>query len=57
VFGKFFRAQNAQKKQVPGSGLGLFLTQKIIEGHGGHISFESEEDKGTTFFIELPIVE
>ncbi len=57
VFGKFFRAQNAQNKQVPGSGLGLFLAQKIIEGHGGHISFESEENKGTTFFMELPLVE
>jgi len=57
VFGKFFRGQNAEKSQIPGSGLGLYLAKKIIDGHGGSMSFESEEGKGTTFFIQLPLVE
>ncbi|MEY4927320.1 MAG: hypothetical protein RI894_1756 [Bacteroidota bacterium] len=39
-----------------GSGLGLAISRRIIESAGGTIAFESEEDKGTDFFIELPIV-
>ena len=38
-----------------GSGLGLPTTQKIIEGHGGRISVESEVGRGTQFTIELPV--
>lgn len=54
VFGKFFRAKNAVRKQTDGSGLGLFIVKKIVEKHNGEISFESKEGKGTTFFITLP---
>ncbi len=39
-----------------GSGLGLAISRRIIETAGGSIAFESEEDKGTDFFIELPTV-
>ena len=39
-----------------GSGLGLAISRRIIESAGGTIIFESEEDKGTDFFIELPMV-
>ena len=38
-----------------GSGLGLPTTQKIIAGHGGRISVESEVGRGTQFTIELPV--
>lgn len=38
-----------------GTGLGLAITRGIIEQHGGSITFESEEEKGTTFFISLPL--
>jgi len=37
-----------------GSGLGLAMVQQIIKAHEGNIYFESEENKGTTFFVELP---
>jgi signal transduction histidine kinase len=37
-----------------GTGLGLAMVRQIIENHRGTISFESEEDKGTTFIIDLP---
>jgi two-component system nitrogen regulation sensor histidine kinase NtrY len=40
-----------------GTGLGLAISRKIIEQAGGQIYFESVEDEGTTFFIELPIAE
>lgn len=57
VFTKFFRAVNAMKFQTEGSGLGLFISKNIVEAHDGRIWFESEEGKGTTFYIALPIQE
>jgi signal transduction histidine kinase len=38
-----------------GSGLGLFICQKIIDAHGGKISAESQPGKGTTFLIDFPV--
>lgn len=56
VFEKFFRAKNAMDKDKIGSGLGLFTTKNIIERHKGKIWFENDKDKGTTFFVSLPIL-
>jgi len=55
IFERFFRTSNAKSKAEFGTGLGLFITRKIIEQSGGDIRFESEEGKGTTFYITLPI--
>jgi len=44
-------------KKAKGIGLGLAVTQGIIERHGGHIMLESEVGKGTTFTVRVPIVE
>jgi len=55
MFSKFFRAQNAIQKDPDGSGLGLSVVKSFIEEAGGTVSFESEEGKGTTFFVSLPI--
>ena len=49
VFDRFFSTKAGQ-----GTGLGLLVTQKIVDEHGGTISFESEPGKGTTFTMRFP---
>ncbi len=56
VFQKFFQMKQTTKMDVPGTGLGLYITKKIVELHEGEIGFVSEEGKGTTFWFTLPIV-
>ena len=55
LFHQFFRGQDAMEADSTGSGLGLFISKRVIEWHKGKISFESKEGKGTTFFITLPL--
>ncbi len=55
IFQKFFRSGNIMKQQTEGSGLGLYITKSIIEKSGGKIGFESQENKGSTFWFTLPI--
>ena len=54
VFKEFGRIENDKKKPISGSGIGLALTKRLIELHGGEIWFESEVGKGTTFFFTIP---
>jgi signal transduction histidine kinase len=55
IFGGFYRASNAQASGINGTGLGLYLTRTIILQHKGSIGFISEEGKGTTFVVNLPL--
>jgi len=55
IFEKFFRAANAQRAVPEGSGLGLSLVKSLVEGWGGKLTFESEENVGTTFIITIPL--
>jgi len=55
IFTKLFRADNAKEKEVSGSGLGLYLTKSIVRHIKGHIWFESAINKGTTFYLMIPL--
>jgi signal transduction histidine kinase len=52
IFTPFYRGEN--KKFSEGTGIGLYLTQRIIQLHKGSIRVQSLRGKGTTFTIELP---
>jgi len=57
LFSKFYRGSNVSNLHPNGSGLGLYITKNIIEASGGKIRVESEQHRGTTFYITLPLVE
>lgn len=54
LFNRFYRASNTANVPVSGSGLGLYIVKSIAHQLGGDISFESEENVGTTFTVTLP---
>jgi signal transduction histidine kinase len=55
IFGRFMRADNARQSGISGTGLGLYISRGLVERHGGQIWFESQEGKGATFFLTLPV--
>ena len=55
IFDRFYRVDSSLRRGTAGAGLGLYLSKTIVEAHGGEIWARSEANKGTTFFIALPI--
>jgi len=53
MFDAFQRAGNVG--EIPGSGLGLLITKRCVELHGGSIGFESGAGEGTAFTVRLPV--
>jgi signal transduction histidine kinase len=55
LFERFFRASTAAERQIPGTGLGLYIARAIVDAHGGSISVASEPGQGTSFTIDMPV--
>jgi len=54
LFDRFYRVAGAADR-APGLGLGLYISRRIVEAHGGRIEVESEPDSGSTFTVVLPM--
>jgi two-component system OmpR family sensor kinase len=55
VFQPFFRADRSRTRQTGGVGLGLALSERIVEAHGGRIEIQSELGKGTRVTFTVPL--
>ena len=54
LFERFYRVKDADRVDIKGLGLGLYITRSLIEAHGGQISVTSEPGRGSTFTFTLP---
>jgi signal transduction histidine kinase len=56
IFDRFYRVDAARARTSGGTGLGLAMARTIVTLHGGHISVESQVEKGSAFTIRLPLL-
>lgn len=54
IYERFFRAKGKKEGNIPGLGLGLFISTEIIKQDGGDLWVNSIEGKGSTFYFSLP---
>jgi signal transduction histidine kinase/ActR/RegA family two-component response regulator len=57
IFQRFAQAEDNIQSRYGGNGLGLSITQRLVEIMGGHVGFESKPDVGSIFWFTLPLVE
>ncbi len=55
IFERFYRVSGDTMTTYPGMGLGLYIVKDIIKRHNGTIWVDSEDDKGSTFHVTLPL--
>jgi signal transduction histidine kinase len=55
VFDRFWQADGSSKRKYQGVGIGLALVKELVEVQGGNVSVQSQEGKGTTFSVRLPL--
>jgi signal transduction histidine kinase len=56
IYQRFYQVDGSYTRKYGGQGLGLAITKRIIELHGGGVRAESEVNRGTCFYITLPVV-
>ncbi|MCX5789119.1 MAG: HAMP domain-containing sensor histidine kinase, partial [Elusimicrobia bacterium] len=55
IFDSFYQIANYLTRKVGGMGLGLAITRRIVEAHGGHVGVKSKVGEGSTFRVRLPV--
>lgn len=56
LFTEFYRVKTQATRGISGTGLGLSLVKSVVDAHEGEVWVESEEGKGSTFYISLPVI-
>lgn len=54
LFQKFYRIDNSDTREIGGTGLGLYISRRLIEANNGHIWVESALGKGSVFYVQIP---
>jgi signal transduction histidine kinase len=57
LFQQFYRAENVEGSRFQGMGIGLYVVKELVTLHGGEITVVSQEGKGSTFTVSLPLYE
>ena len=55
IFERFYRVDKSHSREIGGTGLGLAITRNAIAMHRGAVKVKSEEQKGTTFSVRVPL--
>jgi signal transduction histidine kinase len=55
IFDKFFQAEQSEQSDVQGIGLGLYVSQQVVQAHGGVLTMSSQLGAGSTFTLIIPV--